>query len=134
METKTFAFSYRSCAVVAAAFLAVAGCATTTPPAPAQLALANAAVNDAQSAGAGEYAALELRAAQNKLSWANAAQVNNNAVQATRLAEAAEVDARLAEAKARNAKAQQIAGTLQSNLQTLQQEIERSSSSTGGSR
>lgn len=121
---------HRLAVPLVAALLVIAGCATMPPPTSAQVALATAAVNQAQSAGAAQYAPLELRAAQDKLTRANA-MANSDLVIASRLAEAAEADARLAEARTQHAKADHAANALQSSLRTLKQELERPSAGTG---
>lgn len=112
---------------LAAVLLLATGCASSPPPTPPSLALARAAVREAQSAGAAQHAPLQLRGAQDKLTRANAAYHDENMAAAARLGEVAEADARLAEAAARNAKAQQAVATLEQGNRTLHQELQRMS-------
>jgi len=110
-----------------AALLIAAGCASSPPPTPPSLALARAAVDEAQRAGAAQHAPLQLRGAQDKLTRANAAYQDEDMTAAVRLGEAAEADARLAEATARNAKARQAVATIEGGNRTLHQELQRMS-------
>src|SRR4051812_38184664 len=90
---------------IAAAGAFVAACATVPPPTE-QLAVSKAAVSEATRAGAYDYAAAEMRSANDKLERANAAMRNEDYVRARRLAEEAEADARLAATTARSVKSQ----------------------------
>lgn len=102
-----------------------AGCATTPPP-NEQMALSRAAVSEAQSAGATEFAPVELRSAQQNLEDARTAAQGQNYDTARRFAERAEVDAKVAETTARSTKAQRAVAELRAGIQTLREEIERS--------
>ena len=108
---------------VAAAIL-MAGCASTPAPVE-QIAASRAAVNAASSAGANEFAPLQLKSAMEKMGGAEHAMTEKNYLQARQLAEQAQVDAQLAEAKARAAKAQQAADALKEGSRVLRQEIDR---------
>ena len=108
---------------VAAAIL-MAGCASTPAPVE-QIAASRAAVNAASSAGANEFAPLQLKSAMEKMGGAEHAMTEKNYLQARQLAEQAQVDAQLAEAKARSAKAQQAADALMEGSRVLRQEIDR---------
>ena len=114
-------------AAVALAALVSAGCATTPPAPTEQFALAKAAITDAVSAGAPEYAAGTLRGAQDKLDLANASMASRNYDDARRYAEDAEVDARLAAATARSQKAQRAVAEVESGIRALREEIARTS-------
>ena len=110
--------------VVAAVALGLGACAT--PPMPTdQLALAEQAVRDAERAGAVELAPTEMRDAREKLSAAQRAAGEREAVPARRLAEQAQVDAQLAEATARAEKSARAVSELENSLQTLQRETQR---------
>jgi hypothetical protein len=86
---------------------------------------AKAAVADAISSGAPEFAPMEIRRAQTKLDDASAAMVAKEYVRARRLSEQAELDAKLAGSKARAIKAQREVAQLEQNIRALQAEINR---------
>ena len=99
-------------------------CASVPPPTE-QMAVSRAAVTDAQGAGAYEFAPVEMRTANEKLTRATAAMNQKDYVTARRLAEQAEADARLAAATANSAKAQRALDEVQASIRTLQNEITR---------
>lgn len=101
------------------------GCSSKFPPPTQKLALSEAAINQAEAAGAIEFAPLEMNSAREKLAMAQEAMTKEENQKALKLAEQAEVDAQLAEAKARTAKAQKTVVVLQESIQTLKNEIER---------
>ena len=90
-----------------------------------QMAVARAAVADAVSAGAAEFAPGALVVAQGKLDRGNAAIAAREYEDARRLAEEAEVDAKLAAVVARSAKAQRAVAEVQLGIQALKDEIAR---------
>jgi hypothetical protein len=79
--------------------LALAGCAPAKQPPASQMALAQDAVEKASTAGAYEYAPVELKTARDKIDQAKTAMQSKDYASAKRLLEQAEVDAKLAEAK-----------------------------------
>ena len=106
--------------------LLLPGCAST--PAPnEQMALSRAAVSNASSAGANEFAPLLLKSAMEKMDSAERAMVDKNYVLARQLAEQAQVDAQLAGSMARSAKAKSAADALDENNRVLREELERKS-------
>lgn len=108
----------------------LAGCAST-PKAPTEaLQAAELAIANAEQDRVADYASPELGEARDKLTAARVAVVEKEMVRAARLAEQAKVDAELATAKAKAAKAQEVNEELDKNINTLQQELQRSS---GGS-
>jgi type IV secretory pathway TrbL component len=112
----------------AIAFIAVfaAGCATTEKrDMAAQLAVAKTAVADAVTAGAPEFASVELKAAQENLDAAEKAAGANDYKSAKRLGEKAQVNAQLASAKTRAAKAQKAADALRESDRALRDEMNR---------
>jgi hypothetical protein len=113
------------CAVGFAATL-ITGCASVAPPTE-QMAVSKAAIANALSAGGSEYAAVEMKAAQDKLDSANRAMAKEDYENARSLAEQAQADARLAEKKAQAAKAQKAAGAMEDNLRVLREEMNRKS-------
>ena len=111
----------------AACALALGACATTAPPT-AQLAVARAAVAQAESAGAPRYAPTDLFAAQHKLDQADTAMKDKRYLAAGQLSDEAAADADLAERKARAAKDTHAADELQRANALLAQELARRSS------
>lgn len=111
--------------LLAGALLVLGGCASP-PPAPTdQLAVSKAAVAQAVSAGAPEFAPAELSSARDKLDRANLAMAAKDYAQARILAEQAEVDAQLAVTRTRSSKAQKAAAALQESSRVLREEINR---------
>ena len=88
------------------------------------MAISRAAVSNASSAGANEFAPLLLKSAMEKMDSAEQAMAEKKYVFARQLAEQAQVDAKLAEAAARSAKAQKAAAALQEDNRVLRQEID----------
>jgi hypothetical protein len=87
-----------------------------------QYAVSQSAVNSAVSAGGTEYAAVEMKSAQDKLKQAEIAMHDKNYDEARRLAEQAEWDARVAERKAQAAKAAQAVKDSQKAVDELRKE------------
>ena len=104
----------------------IAGCASIPRPTE-QLAASKAAVSNAASAGANEYAPAEMRTAQEKLDRANQAMATKDYKDAKSWAEQAQADAQLATAKARTGKAQKAAATVQEDSRVLRNELDRKS-------
>jgi hypothetical protein len=109
-------------ALVASGWLA--GCATTPPPA-ADLALGRAAISEAVSAGAPQYAPADLRRAEDALDRANEALARGYYHDARRLAQDAEADAKLAAATARSRKAERALDEVQTSVEALREEARR---------
>jgi len=116
-------------AVIAAAVLAVAGCASTPIP-NEKIALAKASVQRAEQSGAPEFAPVELAAARDKLSRAEKSAAAREAQPATMLAEQANADAQLAEATAMQQRSHKAATEFDASMQALSQESMRSSQPT----
>jgi len=106
-----------------AAFL-VTACASTPPPT-AQMAIANEALNNANSAGSNEFAPVQLKSATEKMEAAKAAMQKKKYDVARQLAEQAQADAQLAMAITRSAKAQKAADALKEDSRIMRQEIDR---------
>ena len=98
---------------------------SSPPPPNEQLAQAEQAVALAAQSNATEFAALELRTAQDKLEQAKQAMQEEDYLKARRLAEAAQVDARLAESKAQSQSTVHAARELNESIETLRRETER---------
>lgn len=86
---------------------------------------AEASINEAQSSQAVNYAPLELRMAEDKLTKAKTAFENEEYQRAEWLAEEALADANLAEAKSQSARTSSTVQQLQETIQTLQSELQR---------
>jgi hypothetical protein len=110
--------------IIFATLVLMAGCASTPPPI-VQMAVARAAVSDANKAGANELAPVQLQSAKDKMSAAETAMAKKNYALATDLAEQAEVDAKLASATARSVKARKAADAVQEDSRVLRKEIDR---------
>ena len=110
-------------AICCAGMILIAGCTSMKTPATADVAVSNAAVNNASSAGGAEYAPLEMRSASEKMEQANVALKEKDYKKADDLAKSAQADAQLAQAKADTAKAQAAAKALQADIQVLQEQI-----------
>lgn len=104
--------------------LVLAGCAGNPPT--EQYAVTESAVNSAVSAGGTEYAAVEMKAAQDKFKQAEIAMHDKKYDEARRLAEQAEWDARVAERKAQAAKADKAVQDAHQSVQDLREEGMRS--------
>jgi hypothetical protein len=102
------------------------GCASIPAPTE-QVAVSKAAVANAVSAGAPEFAAPDMRSAQDKLERANLAMAAKDYENALWLAEHAQADAELAVAKTRAAKAQKAAFAVQEDSRVLREELNRKS-------
>ena len=100
--------------------LVLAGCAGKPPT--EQYAVTQSAVNSAVSAGGTEFAAVEMKAAQDKFKQAEIAMHDKKYDEAKRLAEQAEWDARVAECKAQAMKAQKAVQDARQGVQELREE------------
>lgn len=107
-------------ALVLGSSLVLAGCAGNPPT--EQYAVTQSAVNAAISAGGTEFAAVEMKAAQDKLKAAELAMHDEDYEKARRLAEQAEWDARVAERKVQAAKAEQAVQDARQGVQELREE------------
>ena len=129
MKTSTAKSSFNHLRGLKLAALAIgtsfvlAGCAGNPPT--EQYAVTQSAVNSAVSAGGTEFAAVEMKQAQDKLKQAEIAMHDKKYEQARTLAEQAEWDARVAERKAQAAKAEQAVKDSQKGVQELRQESQR---------
>jgi uncharacterized lipoprotein YmbA len=129
MKTRTGKSSFtpllglKMAALAIGSSLVLAGCAGNPPS--EQFAVSESAVKDAVSAGGTEFAAVEMKAAQDKLKQAEIAMHDKQYDQAKVLAEQAEWDARVAERKAQAMKAEQTVKDSQKGVQELRQESQR---------
>jgi hypothetical protein len=111
-------------AALALAMGLIAGCASTPVP-DDEISVSKHAVESAVSAGGSEFAPIELKTAQDKLTAAEKAVENDDNLKALHLAQAAEVDAKLAEHKALAAKAEKSLKESREGQRVLQEEIQR---------
>jgi hypothetical protein len=129
MKTRTAKSSFPPLRSLKLALLAIgssfvlAGCAGNPPS--EQFAVTESAVNSAVSAGGTEFAAVEMKSAQDKLKQAEIALHDKKYDEAKVLAEQAEWDARVAERKAQAIKAEQAVKDSQKGVQELRQESQR---------
>ncbi|KDD69146.1 hypothetical protein ABH912_005208 [Pseudomonas sp. BT76 TE3572] len=129
MKTRTAKSSFPPLRSLKLAALAIgssfvlAGCAGNPPS--EQFAVTESAVNSAVSAGGTEFAAVEMKSAQDKLKQAEIALHDKKYAEAKVLAEQAEWDARVAERKAQAIKAEQAVKDSQKGVQELRQESQR---------
>lgn len=115
--------SLKLAALAIGSSLVLAGCAGNPPS--EQFAVTESAVNSAVSAGGTEFAAVEMKSAQDKLKQAEIALHDKKYDEAKVLAEQAEWDARVAERKAQAIKAEQAVKDSQKGVQELRQESQR---------
>lgn len=87
---------------------------------------ARQSLREAEQAGAAEYGNVELGLAREKLRAAERAAQEGDGALVRRLAIEADLDADLAVAKTRNQETQALAGETRASLQTLEQELRRS--------
>jgi hypothetical protein len=134
MHTTTLQFIARPTAVsprrwsllLACAPLLLVACASA-PVYDRQLAAAESAVENANTASTQENAATELRVATDKLASAQRAARDKQPALALQLAQQAELDAQVAVLSARSARALKSAQESQEAARILQQEMQRSS-------
>lgn len=111
--------------IAGSALVLLVGCASKGPPPVAEMATARAALTQAESAGALQAAPVEILAARDKFSKAEAAVREEKYEQARLLAAQAEVDAEVAEKKTRTVKAQAAATEMVRSNELLRKELER---------
>lgn len=112
--------------------LAIVACASAPMPVE-KLAVARTSVERAERAQAAQFAQVELNAARNKLTAAQAAADKRDADVAARLADQADVDAQLAEATARARQQEQLVDEMEAGLRDLRDESLRNQGNPGGS-
>lgn len=110
--------------VTVGAAIFMAGCASAPAPT-GQMAVSKAELSNASSAGANEFAPLQLNSAMEKMDAAERAMAAKDYALARQQAEQAQVDAQLAGATARSAKAQKAADAVREDSRALRQEIDR---------
>jgi hypothetical protein len=119
--------SYQLIGAAVATAIFVSGCTSTSAiPAPTeQMAVSRATLNAANSAGASEFAPVQIKSAMDKMDTAERAMGAKNYDLARTMAEQAQVDAQLAATAARASKAQKAADALQQSNRILKKELDR---------
>jgi hypothetical protein len=112
-------------ASVLALALSLVACASAPPPPVAALTSARSALTQAEAAGAGQLAPVELLSAREKLNRADQAVREERFAEARRLADESAADAQLAERTARVQRATQAAAEMRRSNATLEAEIDR---------
>ncbi len=122
MQTKTFLKNPKSLLTVlaASAVLTLAGCAGNPPT--TELAVATQALNAAETAGATEFAPVEMQSARKKMNDAEKAEFEKDYQKAKDLAEQAEWDARVAERKAQAEKVKRAVDDAKLGVEELRNE------------
>jgi hypothetical protein len=114
----------RFAAPLAVAGLALLTACASTPPPTAEMAVGRAAVERATGPAAAE-APVEMAAARDKITRANAAFAKEDYALARQLATEAEADATLAEAKSRAVRSSRALAEVQDALRMLREEMAR---------
>lgn len=109
--------------LAALALLSLAACATTPPPDPRLLANAENALNQAEQAGAAEFAPLELRFARERLNAARLQLEAGRTIEARRIADEAEIEAQLALARTNAAQTRAELAQRQRALERLRADL-----------
>jgi hypothetical protein len=109
----------RNCIAVAAAALLLGGCAATASKPSEQMKTAQAAVSEAESAGAREVEPKLLQNARNRIESARGLMDQEEYAEARRQLEKAAADARLAKARADTADVQQAAKQINETIEML---------------
>jgi hypothetical protein len=117
-------------AALAAAAIA-AGCASKPPRPTEEMTRAQTLVDQAEQAGAQQYASAELTQARQKLQAADDASDKGKTDAAQRLANEATLDAQLAVAKTNAGKAQTAATEVSQSVETLRREANRGTNTSG---
>jgi hypothetical protein len=94
-------------------------------PATADVAVSQAAIENANSADGTEFAPEEMRKAREKMAMAKHALAAKDYKTATDYANQAQADAKLAQAKAGSAKAQAVSAALQEDIRVMRVELDR---------
>jgi hypothetical protein len=111
-----------------AAGLIVVGACASAPPAPTQsLQAARTAIETAEKADAGRYAAVELGEARKRLASADASVSEEKMSLAERLAQESRAQAELASSKTAAAKANEVNDEMKRSTDTLIEEMKRTS-------
>ena len=111
-------------AALAATALALLGACASTPPPTAELAVGRAAVERATGTAAAD-APIEMAAARDKITRADAAYADENYALAKQLALEADADATLAEAQSRSVRSDHALTEVNEGIRMLREEMAR---------
>lgn len=125
MRSDTTARRAAGSGVVLVLALTLASCASGPPRPDQDLTRAEAAIEQAEQAGARQYGPVPLDNARDKLARARAAVAEEEMLVAQRYAEEAALAADLAAAKARRGKAERAVDQLEKSIAVLREEIAR---------
>lgn len=100
----------------------LAGCASSPSPPREELAAADLAVRQVQGTAASDYAAGDVRQAQQKLEAARAAMERESYTEARRMAEQALIDAQVADVRVDAARSGEILAQSEEDIQALERE------------
>jgi hypothetical protein len=109
----------------------IVACASAPMPVE-KMAVAKSSIERAEQAQAAQFAQVELSAARNKFSAAQAAVDKRDGEVAARLADQAEVDAQLAESTARAKQQEQLVTEMEASLRDLRNETLRNQGNSAG--
>ncbi|NDI84220.1 DUF4398 domain-containing protein [Undibacterium crateris] len=115
---------WAACSSLSVLFM-LGGCSTTEHTSAADVAVTVASVDQANAAGADQFAPAEMQSARDKLLKAQLAMQRKEYELSSELAIQAQADATLAQSKAKTAQAQAVAKTLQDNIRVLRDELQR---------
>jgi hypothetical protein len=121
----TFRLIHTTSGVVASILIVVLSGCVSTPPPKAQMAVAEAAIQHANTSSTSENAPGELQIAIAKLASAQQAETNKDYERAIQLAQEADVDAQVAEMHAQSARARIAAQESLDAARVLREEINR---------
>lgn len=122
MQTKSFLETPKLLltALAASSLFILTGCAGNPPT--TEMAVATQALNAAETAGATEFAPIEMQSARKKINDAEKAEFEKDYTKAKNLAEQAEWDARVAERKAQAEKVKRAVEDAKQGVEELRNE------------
>ena len=122
--------TYVRLGAIAVLAVSLSACGSKAPRPVSELALADSALQNAETSGAREYAPIELRAAREKKAAADAAMAKKDYDKARHLTVEARVDAELARAAADAEKSRLALKEAQDNIEMIRKEVTRTSTTT----
>lgn len=117
--------SITKCCVISVALVTLAACSSTPKP-QTEIALSNAALQNAEIAGAQNLAPIELRKAKEKQALADSAYSRESYKTAKQLSEQAAVDAELAKVKSEAEKSRLAVKEVEDSIRLIRTELDRS--------
>lgn len=126
-SNKTSMTRLQQLAVVLVAVVGISACSSTPAPPTQELQAAELAITSAEQARVADYASAELKDARDKLDAARIAVRQEDMVTASYLASESTASAQLAFARTEMLKAREVNAEMQKNIDTLKEELQRSS-------